>query len=413
MTSRTFEQKLEKYAELAVKTGIGLQAGQKLLVRSPVETAPLARLIVEKAYRAGARLVEVLWTDDEISLARFRFASPDSFDELPTAHADAILKYAERKDPVLSIYATDPTLLEHQDPELVAKTQRLMQRYLAPYYKSVVTKEINWCLVSAPIESWAVKVFPDAGPEQAIDRLWDALFSICRVDQPDPVAAWKQHVEQLAERRRYLDAKQYAALRFIAPGTDLTIGLPHRHRWLGGESRTLDKEIPFIANLPTEEVFSLPHKDRVDGTVTSTKPLCHAGSLIEGLSLRFEKGRVVEAKAKSNEAVLRQLVETDEGSARLGEVALVPHSSPISQSGLLFYNTLLDENASSHLAVGRAYRPCLEGGGKMTDEAFAAAGGNESLTHVDFMIGSEKMDVDGIKQDGTVEPVMREGEWVH
>ena len=175
----------------------------------------------------------------------------------------------------------------------------------------------------------------------------------------------------------------------------------------------LDKEIPFIANLPTEEVFSLPHKDRVDGTVTSTKPLCHAGSLIEGLSLRFEKGRVVEAKAKSNEAVLRQLVETDEGSARLGEVALVPHSSPISQSGLLFYNTLLDENASSHLAVGRAYRPCLEGGGKMTDEAFAAAGGNESLTHVDFMIGSEKMDVDGIKQDGTVEPVMREGEWVH
>ena len=207
MTSRTFEQKLEKYAELAVKTGIGLQAGQKLLVRSPVETAPLARLIVEKAYRAGARLVEVLWTDDEISLARFRFASPDSFDELPTAHADAILKYAERKDPVLSIYATDPTLLEHQDPELVAKTQRLMQRYLAPYYKSVVTKEINWCLVSAPIESWAVKVFPDAGPEQAIDRLWDALFSICRVDQPDPVAAWKQHVEQLAERRRYLDAK--------------------------------------------------------------------------------------------------------------------------------------------------------------------------------------------------------------
>jgi aminopeptidase len=411
VTPQTFDQKLEKYAELAVRTGIGLQAGQKLLVRSPVETAPLARLIVEKAYQAGARLVEVIWTDDAIALARFRFASRGSFDEIPVAQADAILRYAEQKEPVLSIYATDPSLLEKQDPELVAKTQRLMQRYLAPYYKSVVTKEINWTLLSAPIPSWAVKVFPDAKPDVAVDKLWDAIFRICRVDQPDPVAAWKAHVEQLAKRREYLDAKQYAALRFTAPGANLTVGLPQRHRWLGGESRSLAKEIPFIANLPTEEVFSIPHRDRVDGAVTSTKPLSYAGSLIEGLSFRFEKGRVVEARAETNEAALRQLIETDEGAVRLGEVALVPHSSPISQSGLLFYNTLLDENASSHLAIGRAYRPCLEGGGEMSDEAFAAAGGNDSLTHVDFMIGSERMNVDGILQDGSIEPVMRSGEW--
>ena len=411
MAPQTFEQKLEKYAELAVTTGIGLQPGQRLLVRSPVETAPLARLIVEKAYQAGARLVEVIWTDDAITLARFQFASRDSFDELPVSQADAILRYAERKDPVLSIYATDPNLLEKQDPELVAKTQKLMQRYLAPYYKSVVTKEINWSLLSAPIASWAVKVFPDNEPSAAIDRLWDALFRICRVDQPDPAAAWQAHTRQLSKRRAHLDAKQYAALRFTAPGTDLTVGLPQRHCWLGGESRTLAKEIPFIANLPTEEVFSAPHKGRVDGTVTSTKPLCHAGSLIEGLSLRFERGRVVEAKAQANEAALKQIIETDEGASRLGEVALVPHSSPISKSGLLFYNTLLDENASSHLAVGRAYRPCLQGGGKMSDQEFAAAGGNDSLTHVDFMIGSDRMDVDGIKEDGSSEAVMRSGEW--
>ena len=408
----TFEQKLDNYAELAVRTGIGLQTGQRLLVRSPVETADLARRIVEKAYRAGARIVEVVWTDDTIALARFRLAPRDSFDELPIAQADPTLKYAERKDPVLSIYATDPNLLAEQDPELVAKTQKLMQTYMAPFFKRVTMDEINWCLVSAPIRSWAVKVFPDTEPAKAIEKLWDAILRVCRADRPDPVAAWKKHTDQLAERRRRLDAKQYSALRFIAPGTDLTVGMPSRHFWLGGESHTLGTGIPFIANLPTEEVFSIPHRSKVDGVVTSTKPLSHAGALIEDLTLRFEGGRVVDAKAKSHEAVLRQLIETDEGAARLGEVALVPHSSPISQSGLLFYNTLFDENASSHLAIGRAYRACLQGAAEMSDDAFREAGGNDSLTHVDFMIGSGQMDVDGITQGGSIEPVMRRGEWV-
>lgn len=409
--SLTFDTMLENYAELAVKMGVGLQPRQKLILRAPVEAAPLARLVVEKAYQAGAGLVEVLWGDDATSLARYRFAQRDTFDEVPNALGDALIKGSGRGDAILSIYATDPTLLKDQDPELVAKTQKLMQQYLEPFFKKITSREVNWSLLSAPIPSWATKVFPDDNPDEATRKLWDAIFKICRVDTPDPVKAWKDHADHLAERRAFLDEKQYAALRFKGPGTDLTVGMPDRHAWNGGESKTRGTGIPFIANLPTEEVFSMPHKDKVDGVVTTTKPLSHAGALIKGFTLRFEKGRVVDIKAENNEAVLRQLIETDEGASRLGEVALVPHSSPISQSGLLFYNTLYDENASSHLAVGRAYRSSLENGAEMSDEAFAEAGGNDSLTHVDFMIGSGKMNVDGIAKDGSVEPLMRDGEW--
>ncbi|MBD3161864.1 MAG: aminopeptidase [Candidatus Latescibacteria bacterium] len=410
--SSTFEKKLDNYADLAIRIGVALQRDQRLLLRAPVEAAPLARRIVEKAYQAGARLVEVLWGDDATNLARFQHAPRDSFDEIPTALADALLKGSARGDAVLSVYASDPTLLKDQDPDIVAKTQKDMQSYLEPFMKRVGTKEINWSIVAAPIESWAAQVFPDAPGSEAVDRLWDAIFRICRADRDDPISAWKEHVAKLRERRTLLNRKQYAALKYHAPGTDLTVGLPEKQSWMGGESHTLEKEIPFIANIPTEEVFAMPHKDRVDGVVRATKPLNYAGVLIEDFELRFQDGKVVEMKAAKNEAVLRKLIETDEGAARLGEVALVPHSSPISQSGLLFFNTLYDENASCHLALGRAYRVCVEGGGKMSDEEFSAAGGNMSLTHVDFMIGSGEMDIDGVTRDGAAEPLMRGGEWV-
>jgi aminopeptidase len=241
-------------------------------------------------------------------------------------------------------------------------------------------------------------------------RLWEAIFRICRLDQPDPVAAWQRHAAELAARRDYLNAKRYTALKYTAPATNFTLGLPDHHLWHGGESQT-PQGTTFIANVPTEEVYTMPHKERADGVVSSTKPLSYGGVLIEDFSLTYEQGRVVKVTAKKGEAVLQKLIETDEGSARLGEVALVPHSSPISQSGLLFYNTLFDENASNHIALGRAYRFCLEDGTHMTDEEFAAAGGNDSLTHVDFMIGSADMDVDGLTRDGVVEAVMRGGEW--
>jgi aminopeptidase len=253
-------------------------------------------------------------------------------------------------------------------------------------------------------------MFPDLAPEQQVSRLWDAISRLCRLDRSDPIAAWQAHVEALAARSDYLNRKHYDALKYIGPGTDLTIGLPAGHLWVSG--RTVSQSgIAFTANLPTEEVFSIPHKDRVDGVVRSSKPLSYGSTLIEDFSMRFAEGRIVSIEAKRGEAVLRQLIETDAGARRLGEIALVPHSSPISQSGLLFYNTLFDENAASHVALGSAYKFTLSGGDQMNDEDFERAGGNRSIVHVDFMIGSGDLDVDGVLQNGTTEPVMRGGEW--
>jgi aminopeptidase len=408
----TFEEKLDRYAELTVKVGLGLQAGQKLLVRAPIEGAPLTRRVVEKAYQAGARLVQVLWSDDAVQLARFQHAPPESFDEITDAQADAMLKGTERGDAFLAIHASDPTLLKDQDPKIVAKVQKNLQEYLLPFATRIGNSEVNWCIIGVPIPGWTRQVFPDTDVEEATSMLWNAIFRICRIDEPDPVAAWRAHLAKLQSWRERLNKKQYASLRFRGPGTDLTVGLPKRHNWLGGRVETSREKIPFVPNLPTEEIFCTPHKDRVEGTVASTKPLNHAGTLIEDFSLRFENGRVIEANAAANVEVLRHLIETDEGAGRLGEVALVPDSSPISQSGLLFYSTLYDENASCHLAVGRSFRACLEGGDEMSESDFQAAGGNMSLVHADFMIGSDKLDLDGITDDGATEAVMRGGEWV-
>lgn len=408
--SRSFETMLDSYAELAVKVGVGLKPGQRLLIRASIEAIDLTRRVVDHAYRAGALLVDVLYDDEQISLTRYQQAPEASFDEISTWAADAMIKGTERGDAILSIRASDPSLLKDQDPERVAKVQKNASKYSLPVSRRISSKEVNWSIVAVPSVAWATKVFPDLGEEEAVAALWESIFRICRVDQDDPVAAWREHITVLKARREALDAKQYRSLRYRAPGTELELGLPDNHRWMGGESRTRDEAL-FVANIPTEEVFTLPHRERAEGLVSSSKPLAYAGTLIEDFSLRFEGGRVVEVKAAKGEEALRKLVETDEGSARLGEVALVPHGSPISQSGLLFLNTLYDENASSHLAVGRAYRICLEGGADLSDEKFTAAGGNDSLAHVDFMIGSELMDVDGVLDDGRVEPVMRKGEW--
>lgn len=410
MSSLSFEEKLQNYAELAVKVGLGLRAGQRLLVRAPVESAPLVRLIAASAYKAGARLVDVMWNDDAVTLARFNYAPRDSFEEFPTWQADALIKIANEGGAVLSIHATDPDLLKEQDPDLVALVQRVGQTHLIPFRRKVMSDELNWSIISLPIASWAAKIFPGSPPEEQIASLWEAIFTVCRIDRSDPVAAWQQHVAGLSARKDYLNAKRYTTLKFTAPGTGLTLGLPDHHIWHGAQSQT-PAGITFIANVPTEEVFTLPHKDRATGVVSSTKPLSYGGVLIEDFSLTFAEGRVVKVTAKKGEAVLKKLIETDEGSARLGEVALVPHSSPISQSGLLFYNTLFDENASNHVAIGRAYRFCVAGGPAMSDKEFAAAGGNDSLAHVDFMIGSAAMDVDGITPEGVSEPIMRAGEW--
>jgi aminopeptidase len=253
-------------------------------------------------------------------------------------------------------------------------------------------------------------VFPDRRPAEQVASLWDEINHLCRLDRPDPVEAWRQHIEDLAARADYLNRRRFSALRYSGPGTSLTIGLPDEHLWVSGHT-TSRNGITFTANIPTEEVFTIPHRDRVDGLVRSTKPLSYAGTLIEDFSLRFRDGRVVEVNAKRGQAVLQQLVETDEGAARLGEIALVPNSSPVSRSGRLFYNTLFDENAATHVALGAAYKFTLRGADSMDNDAFAAAGGNRSLVHVDFMIGSSELDIDGLHASGASEPLMRSGEW--
>ncbi len=409
--SLSFEEKLDRYAELAVKVGVGLQEGQRLMLRGSVDAAPLVRSVVEKAYQAGARLVEVLWDDDASTLARYKHADPATFDAIPTATADALLKGGEDGDALLAIRASDPDLLAGQDPEIVTKVQRMNMEYLQPFSRRITGKEINWSIAAAPVPAWAEKVFPDLTPEDAMARLWETIFQVCRVDREDPVAAWNEHLDKLQGWRTHLDAKNYRELRYKAPGTDLVLGMPENQHWMGGRSVSSREGIEFVANMPTEEAFSAPHREKAEGVVTASKPLSYAGTLIDDFSLTFEGGRVVDVKAGAGEAILKKLIATDEGASRLGEVALVPHSSPISASGILFYNTLYDENASCHLAVGKAYRPCIVGGVEMSDEEFLAAGGNDSLTHVDFMIGSDQMDIDGVTENGEVEAIMRSGEF--
>lgn len=407
----TFDQKLQNYARLAVRVGLGVQAGQRVLVQAPVDSAPLARLLVREAYAAGASFADVRWDDDDVILARFEHAPEDSFETISKWRVQAELETTEDDGGVIAIRATDPNLLANVNAEHVSTHQKAFSAYRKPYMQRVMTNNHNWNLLSAPVEGWAKLVFPDDPVEVAMQKHWDAIFAATRSDQADPVAAWEEHLDTLKRRRETLTGKQYSALRFRGGETDLTVGLADNHVWGGGAADT-PAGITFTANIPTEEVWTAPHRERVDGVVVSTKPLSHNGVVVEGIRIEFKDGRITKATAQRGEDTLLKMIETDEGSHRLGEVALVPHSSPISKSGLFFFNTLYDENAASHIAIGAAYRFNVRGGTEMSTEDFLAAGGNDSLTHVDWMIGSQQMNVDGITKDGSHEAVMRDGEFV-
>jgi aminopeptidase len=403
---------LEKYADLIVKVGLNLRAGQRLFIQSPLEGAPLAQHVTASAYKAGARFVDVIYVDEQILLQRFIHAPRDSFEEYQVWLPELVRATLSNGDAVLALKADDPDLLKDQDPNLVGTYLKTRLKYNRMYSDLIMTNASNWTIVSMPIPSWAAKMFPGLSTEDQISKLWDAIGATCRLGEEDPVAVWKEHDRQLHARRELLTRKQYTCLKYRAPGTDLTVGLPAGHRWMGGHS-TSGNGIDFIPNMPTEEVFTLPHKDRVDGIVRSTLPLSYQGALIENFSMTFIEGRIVEFHAEKGEQVLRELLDTDDGARRLGEVALVPKNSPIANSGLMFYNTLFDENAASHLAFGRAYQFTLQDGEGLTIEEFAARGGNHSLAHVDFMVGSDQLDLDGVLPNGQVEPVMRNGEWAY
>ena len=407
----THEQKLDRLAEVAIQVGLGLAPGQELFMTATVDTLPLVRRITEHAYKAGAKLVTTILTDEESTLLRYQYGANEGFDYAAGWLYDGIAAAFRSGAARLAVAGSNPALLSQQDPEKVSRANRAVSKAYRPALELITRHEINWTIVAAATPAWAATVFPNLPAGEALARLWDAIFAASRADQPDSVAAWKKHDANLHRRATLLNDKRYAALHFKGPGTDLRVGLADDHLWLGGGT-TAGNGRYCIPNMPTEEVFTTPHKDRVEGAVTSTKPLSHQGTMIEGIQVRFEGGRIVEAKASQGEAVLQRMIETDDGARRLGEVALVPHNSPIAQSGLLFSNTLFDENAACHIALGQAYSSCVKNGDKLTPEELAARGANESLIHVDWMIGSASINVDGITATGQAEPLIHDGEWV-
>jgi aminopeptidase len=402
--------KLERLAETAVKVGLRLQPGQDLFLTAPVAALPLARRIVVEAYKAGAGLVTPILADEEIALARYRFAPDLSFDRAPGWLYDGVARAFGANTARLAIVGEDPMLLANEDPAKVARASKANSIAYQPALEKIAGFDINWNLVAYPSESWAKRVFPGEPDDVAVGRLAEAIFSASRVDNDNPVAAWTAHNEALSRRTEWLNARKFHALHYSGSGTDLTIGLADGHDWQGGAA-TAKNGITCNPNIPTEEVFTTPHARRVDGHVVSTKPLSYQGSLIDGIAVRFEAGRIVEAKAARGEDVLKKVLHSDEGARRLGEVALVPHSSPISKSGLLFFNTLFDENAACHIALGQCYAKCFVDGDKLSPEEIAARGGNKSMIHIDWMIGSDSIDIDGVDANGGRTPVFRKGEW--
>ena len=408
---RTHDQKLDLFAEVAIKVGLGLEKGQELVMTASLDALPLARRITEQAYRAGASLVTTLYTDDEATLMRYRFAPEESFDHAAKWLYDGMGAAFKSGSARLAIAGGNPSLLSHEDSEKVGRANRAVSQAYRPALELITRHEINWTIVACATPAWAAAMFPDDAPDLAMAKLWEAIFQTSRINADDPVAEWKRHDSLLQKRAAYMNEKRYSALQYRGPGTDFRLGLADDHIWLGGGT-TAGNGLYCIANMPTEEIFSTPHKDRADGVVTATKPLSHQGTMIEGIRVRFEQGRIVEANATRGQEVLQKLIDTDDGARRLGEVALVPHSSPIAASGMLFYNTLFDENAASHIALGQAYSSCVRDGDKLTPEQLAAKGANDSLIHVDWMIGSDQLDIDGITASNAVEPLMRKGEWV-
>lgn len=409
----TLDEKLDRLAEVAVKVGLGLREGQELILSAPMDALPLARKIIEQAYKAGAKLVTPFYADDPSVLARFQYAPDASFDYAATWLSDGIANGFRNGAARLAIAGANPALLAKQDPAKVSRANVAASKAGKPAMELITRHEINWTIVAAATPEWAKLVFPGEPEDVAVAKLWEAIFATSRVNVEDPVQEWKEHGERLKKRVELLNGKRFSALHFkSADGTtDLKVGLADDHLWAGGGT-TAGNGIYCQPNIPTEECFTTPHKDRVDGVVRASKPLSHQGTLIENIQVRFEGGKIVEAQATAGEDVLNRLISTDEGARRLGEVALVPHNSPIAQSGILFWNTLFDENAASHIALGQAYSTCLIGGDKMDAAELAKRGANESLIHVDWMIGSAEMDVDGIAANGIAEPLMRKGAWI-
>jgi aminopeptidase len=410
-----FQNKLENLANLAVQIGTNLQPRQRLYIRSPLEAAPLVRLVTRMAYQAGASLVDVFWMDDLCTLERLQQSSFENLSEVSEMRFTAMEAAVERGDAYLSILANDPAAFAQADPKRIATMTRAMGVRGKKAAELFGAEQVNWSIVAYAVPTWARQVFPDLPEAAALEKLWDAIFVASRADQADPIAAWRTHISDLEARRDFLNTQNLRRLEFRSPGTDLTLELPEAHRWEGGSARNSNPKqaVPFryVPNIPTEEVFTMPHRFGVNGTVRSTKPLSYGGKIIDGITMTFKDGKAIVAGAAQNEDLLHQLLETDEGSSRLGEVALVAESSPVAKTGVLFQETLFDENAACHIALGRAYAYTLQDGIRMSREDLEAHGANNSQVHVDWMIGSKQLDVVGIRADGSKLALLEAGHW--
>ena len=405
-----FNENLEKYARLIVETGVSVKKDHTVVLQINVDQAPLARLITKEAYQSGAAEVIVQWTDDVIQKEFLSHAANDRLEQIPQYKIDQTDDWVAKGASRISVVSSDPEAFAGIDSDRVATFQAASGKALTNLRKATQANKVSWTVVAAAGKQWAAKVFPDLPEEEQVDALWDQIFKTTRVYEEDPILAWEKHDETLAQKAAELNKEQFSALHYTAPGTDIIIGLPKNHLWEGAGSYNARGE-KFMANMPTEEVFTAPDYRRINGYISSTKPLSYAGTTISGMTFTFKDGKVIDFSAEQGQDVLAKLLDTDEGARSLGEVALVPDPSPISQSGIIFYNTLFDENASNHLALGAAYAFSVEGGTEMTDEELAEAGLNRSQTHVDFMVGSDKMNIDGIREDGSTVPVFRNGNW--
>ncbi|MDM8199886.1 aminopeptidase [Allofournierella massiliensis] len=407
------QELLNKYAAFTVQVGVNVQKGQTLIIRCPVEGAYFGRACMEAAYKAGARDVVIRWEDEKAARIRMELGEEEALSETKPYELRSYLDYAESEGGccLLAIHASDPEIFKGLDTAKINRVSLAKQEAMKSWREYTMKDRVQWCVVAIPTPAWAASVFPGLAEDEAQEKLWSAIFDVCRVTGGDPVSAWKEHVAKTSACRDKLNELQLESIHMTsANGTDLTVGLAEGHTWEGACSKAENGAV-FIANVPTEEVFTAPHRERVNGVVKGTKPYVYNGQLIEGFSVTFKDGVVVDYSAEKNAELLGQLLDSDEGARRIGEIALVPASSPINRSGLLFYNTLFDENAACHIAFGAGYPTTVKGGAAMTTEQLLACGVNDSAIHEDVMVGAEDMTITGLTKTGETVTIFENGEW--
>lgn len=405
------QENLQKYADLVVKSGINVQPDQEIIISAPIENAEFARLIEESAYKNGAKEVIMNWTDEESTRLKYQYAPMEVFENIHPWVADIRNYHATRGAGFIYIDGSDPDLLASIDAKKPAAFRKAMYNATQPYHEALDANKNTWCIAAAPTSKWAKKVFPNCNETEAIEKLWTAIFKAVRVDMPDPIGAWAEHKNTFAKKVAYLNEKQFASFHYTnSIGTDITIGLTENHIWIGGGDVT-QSEVYYFPNMPTEEIFTTPHKDKVNGTVKSALPLIYQGNVIDNFSITYKDGKVTEYSAEKGYDTLKALIDTDEGAKSLGELALIPNQSPISNMNVLFYNTLFDENASCHFAIGFGFPNCIEGGINMNKEELKSVGVNDSATHVDFMLGTKDLNIVATDKDGNQTEIFKDGNW--